>query len=104
MKKKCSSEKEMVKEWGPEIAKKLKQRLMEIQAMENLADLHLLPQARCHQLKGDRDNEFAVDLKHPYRLIFEPYQDPVPLKPDGGFDLEKITAVLIKEVGDYHGS
>lgn len=26
---------------------------------------------RCHQLKGNRKNQFAVDLVHPYRLVFE---------------------------------
>lgn len=102
--KKCSSKKEMIKEWGPEMAKKLSQRLMEIKAMNTLADLHLLPQAYCHQLTGYRDNQFAVNLKQPYRLIFEPHQDPIPLKQDGGFDLNKITAILIIEVIDYHGS
>lgn len=102
--KKCSSKKEMVKEWGPELAQRLSQRLMEIQAMGSIGELRCLPQARCHQLTGDRDNQFAVDLKHPYRLIFEPYHDPVPLKSDGGFDLFKITAILILEVVDYHGN
>lgn len=96
--------KEMVKEWGPEIAEKLSRRLMELKAIDNLEDLKRLPQARFHQLKGNRDNQFSVDLKHPYRLIFEPYQEPVPLKEDGGFDLAKITAILIIEVVDYHGS
>lgn len=102
--KKCSNKKEMIKEWGPEIAKKLSIRLMEIQAASNIEELKKLPQARCHKLKGNRDNQFAVDLKHPYRLIFEPYQDPIPLKSDGGLDLAKITAILILEVDDYHGN
>ena len=26
---------------------------------------------RCHQLKGNRKNQFAVNLVHPYRLVFE---------------------------------
>lgn len=32
---------------------------------------HGLEMAECHQLKGNRKNQFAVDLVHPYRLIFE---------------------------------
>ena len=27
--------------------------------------------AECHPLKGNRKNQFAVDLVHPYRLVFE---------------------------------
>lgn len=104
LQKKCSKKEEMVKEWGPELAKKLSQRLMQMRATSSIGELQKLPQARCHQLTGDRDNQFAVDLKHPFRLIFEPYHDPVPLKDDGGFDVWQITAILIVEVVDYHGN
>lgn len=26
---------------------------------------------RCHQLKGNRKGQYAMDLIHPYRLVFE---------------------------------
>ena len=26
---------------------------------------------RCHELKGKRKKQYAMDLVHPYRLIFE---------------------------------
>jgi proteic killer suppression protein len=26
---------------------------------------------RCHPLKGNRKSQYAVDLVHPYRLVFE---------------------------------
>lgn len=103
MHKQCTNQKESVKKWGPVISKTLQQRLREIEAMHCLGDLRTLPQARLHQLRGNRDNQFAVDLKHPYRLILEPHHDPIPLLEDGGFDLLNITAVLIIEVVDYHG-
>lgn len=102
MKKRCSDEKSMVKEYGPEIAKKLRQRLMELKASSNLHDFSSLPAPRCHQLNGRRDNQFAADLKHPFRLIFEPNNDPTPLKADGGFDISRITSILIIEVVNYH--
>lgn len=104
LQKKFNSEKEMIKEWGPELSKKLRLRLMQIQAVSCLEDLFYLPGTRCHQLSGNRDNQFAVDLKHPYRLVFEPNHDPVPLKGDGGFDIGRITSILILEVVDYHGN
>ena len=55
-----------------------------------------------HQLKGNRDEQFAVDLVHPYRLVFEPNHDPLPRKEDGGINLEQVTAIKIMEVVDYH--
>jgi len=53
-------------------------------------------------LTGDRKGTLAVDLDHPYRLIFEPANDPVPRKPDGGLDWTKITVIRILELRDYH--
>ena len=32
---------------------------------------HGLEMAECNPLKGNRKNQFAVDLVHPYRLVFE---------------------------------
>ena len=61
-----------------------------------------MPPARMHQLKGNRDEQFAVDLVHPYRLVFEPNHDPLPRKKDGGINLEQVTAIKIMEVVDYH--
>ncbi|TDQ35308.1 type II toxin-antitoxin system RelE/ParE family toxin [Aureibacillus halotolerans] len=102
MKKICSDKSKMDREWGTYNAKKLQIRINQIKAADSLEVLFTLPGARCHQLKGNRDNQFAVDLKHPFRLIFEPYHDPVPLKEDGGFDTAKITDILLLEVRDYH--
>ncbi len=59
------------------------------------------PQRR-HELSGNRKGQFAIDLKQPFRLIFEPNHNPIPRKADGGFDLGKITAITILEVEDYH--
>ena len=75
---------------------------MELRAADTLADISTLPPARCHQLSGDRAGQFAVDVRHPFRLIFEPAHDPVPRKEDGGIDLTRVTAIRILEVTDYH--
>jgi proteic killer suppression protein len=103
MQKACNSERESVRQWGTEIAKKLRQRLAELTAADNLEVVSKLPPVRCHQLYGNRAGQFAVALKHPFRLIFVPGNDPLPLKPDGGFDLAGITKICILEVIDYHG-
>jgi len=99
----CNSERESNRKWGDQNGKKIRQRLAELAAAESLADIGMHPGARLHQLKGDREGQFAVDVKQPFRLVFEPAQDPVPLKDDGGIDLEKITRIRVVYIGDYHG-
>jgi len=44
----------------------------------------------------------AVDVVHPYRLIFDPANDPIPKKDDGGLDWTKVTAITVLAVEDYH--
>lgn len=67
-----------------------------------LNDIRKLPQARCHELRGDRKGELAVDLDHPYRLIFEVANDPKPTKDNGGLDWLKTTTIRITGIEDYH--
>ncbi|HSB78426.1 MAG TPA: killer suppression protein [Candidatus Methylomirabilis sp.] len=89
--------------WGAENARKIRQRLAELNAAATLADIGRLPPARPHALKGNRKGQFAVDVRHPFRLLFEPADDPVPLRDDGGVDLARITRIRVLSVEDYHG-
>ncbi len=101
--KACSSEKEMCRRWGAALAQRLQQRLAELVAADSLDDISRLPPARCHELKGDRAGQLSVDLVHPRRLIFEPDDDPIPRKDDGGLDWTQVTKVVVLEVCDTHG-
>jgi len=53
-------------------------------------------------LSGGRDGQLSVDLEHPYRLLFIPANDPIPLTQDGGLDWTKITEIEIVEITDTH--
>lgn len=99
----CNEAKRARKRFGAKRAERLKQRLDELHAAEVLADMRTLPQARCHVLTQDRKGQLAVNLDHPYRLIFEPANRPVPKLPDGGIDWGRVTAVKVLEITDYHG-
>jgi len=57
---------------------------------------------RCHELLHDRALQLSIDLDHPYRLIFEPADEPIPTKPDGGIDWNKVTALRILGIEDTH--
>jgi proteic killer suppression protein len=57
---------------------------------------------RCHELRGKSPAELSLDLDGPYRLIFEPADDPVPVKDDGGLDWTKVQGVTVLRVEDTH--
>lgn len=101
LEKALSDEGEMLRRYG-QLAKPIKSRLSVLKAARNLADVPKAPPERCHQLGEDRDEQFAVDLKHPHRLVFEVAEDPIPRLADGGIDLSAVSAIRIVEIVDYH--
>lgn len=97
-----NSLKALSKRYGHENARRILRRLDDLRAAENLEARRNLP-GRCHELHHDRAGQLAIDVKHPYRLIFEPANEPVPRKDDGGLDWSQVTSIRILEVEDYHG-
>jgi proteic killer suppression protein len=97
-----SSEKKLVRNYGPEDARTIMRRMQLLNASVTLNDVPPTPPSRRHALTGDKAGQFAVDLKHPFRLVFEPHHNPLPHKADGGLDLTRITAIKIIAVEDYH--
>jgi len=45
-----------------------------------------------------------MDLDGPYRLIFEPAHDPLPLDENGSLDWARVTAIRILLIEDYHNA
>lgn len=73
--------------------------------LKNAGTLSLVPATkpeRCHQLTGKRRGQYAVDLVHPHRLVFEATHEPIPRKEDRTIDTDQVTAITIIEVVDYH--
>lgn len=97
----CNDGKLRQRTFGERTSKILGRRLDELRAAGSLADVAKLPAARCHELKGERVGQLAVDLDHPRRLIFEP-ADPRPSRDDGGLDWSKVTSIIVIEIVDYH--
>lgn len=98
----CSTAKEMKAKWGQRMAERLEQRLFELVAADTLDDVPRVPPPRCHELTGDLKEKLAVDLVHPYRLVFSPAHDPRPEKEDGGLDWAHVTEIVVEAVIDYH--
>jgi len=96
-----SDSKKIKKRYGEKMARKIMQRLDDMRAASNLEELMRLP-GRHHPLTGNREGQFACDLINPYRLIYEPVNDPLPLNKDGGLIYREITIIDIVEIKDYH--
>ena len=84
------------------MAKVIMTRLAVLRAAPNFAVVPATPPDRVHALRGDRAGQFAVDLVHPHRLVFEPNHEPLPRLEDGGLDAGQVTAIVLVEVTDYH--
>ncbi len=100
LKKICEDIKKANVEWGPQLARKVIRRLNDIKSAEYLKDLNHRPPTRSHTLHGERKGQYAVDLIHPYRLIFQPISGDGIILID--CDPSQITKVKILEVVDYH--
>ncbi len=53
------------------MAEKIHQRIDEIDASETVEEMVQCHIGRCHYLTGNRKGQYAMDLIHPQRLIFE---------------------------------
>ncbi|MGZ5433569.1 MAG: type II toxin-antitoxin system RelE/ParE family toxin [Thermoanaerobaculia bacterium] len=100
LRKVCNDARLMAKEYGRERAVKIQLRLGQFRAARTLADIAALPAARCHELQGERQGQLAVDLVHPWRLIFTPLERIE--KETGGLDWSKVEAIVVEEIVDYH--
>lgn len=91
----------LVRAYGTDIAGQVRKRLDDLSAAATLEDMKTLP-GRCEELSGERKGQLSVRLGANYRLIFEPYHDPIPTKLDGGLDWTHLTTIRVIEVIDYH--
>lgn len=85
----CTLYSEARKAYDENMADKIHQRINEIEASESVEFMVQFRIGRCHLLKGDRKGQYAMDLVHPYRLIFEQIGD-------------KIQIARVINIEDYH--
>ncbi|MBW1767679.1 MAG: killer suppression protein [Deltaproteobacteria bacterium] len=101
LKKACTQAKQILKQWPSKRSKRIRRRLDDLRAAENLDVMRLLP-GRCHELRNIRKLQLSLHLDGPYRLIFEPADNPVPTKVDGGLDWSEVRSIRILGVEDTH--
>lgn len=85
----CTNASVATKSFGKRTAGLIHQRIDEITAADSVEMLDQFRIGRCHQLAGDRKGQFAMDLEHPLRLVFEVIRDQIQI-------------AEIQEIVDYH--
>lgn len=85
----CTDARAAEKTYGREMAEKIHHRIDEIVAADTVEMMMQFHIGRCHPLTQNRKGQYAVDLIHPYRLVFEK---------NGG----EIQIAKILEIVDYH--
>jgi len=89
IKKVCTDAKAAERTYGREMANKIHQRIDEISAADTVEMMIQFHIGRCHPLAQNRKGQYAVDLVHPYRLVFEKTGDEIQI-------------ANILEIVDYH--
>lgn len=70
LQKHYENHKEAEKVYGVTVARRYIGRVNIIKQTRDLNELMQLPGLRCHELKGDRKGQYAINLTGFYRLIF----------------------------------
>lgn len=89
IKKICTDAKVSDGTYGNEMSEKIQMRIAEIEAADTVEEMIKFHIGRCHPLTNNRKGQYAVDLVHPYRMVFEKHGN-------------KIQVAHIMEIVDYH--
>lgn len=89
LEKVCTDASIAERKYGIEMAEKLQQRIDQIKAADSVETLIKFKIGRCHPLHQNRKEQYAMDLVHPYRLVFEKIGN-----------ITKIVKII--EIVDYH--
>lgn len=89
LEKTCTKAQVAIRGYGQRMAIKIHQRIKELESADKVETLLQYHIGRCHVLVGDRDGQYAMDLVHPYRLVFTKQGDEIQI-------------ARIEEIVDYH--
>ena len=85
----CTDIKVAEKTYGAQMAEKIDMRIGEISAVDTVEMMIQFRIGRCHPLTQNRKGQYAMDLVHPYRLVFEKNGNEIQI-------------ANILEIVDYH--
>ena len=87
LEKLCSNAAEAQKVLGIEMAGRLWQRLSELRSSASVELMGQFGLGRCHPLHGDRKEQHALELVHPFRVVISKVSESV---------------VRVVNIEDYH--
>ena len=101
--KQCTNFRIAKRDFSDKVAKKLHKLVNFIESADNLASVIAFPTYHFHDLKGDREGEYALDIdgrRGSYRLIacFDEEKETV------FYDAQSIKIIQIEEVSNHYGS
>lgn len=85
----CTDIKVAEKTYGAQMAEKIDMRIGEISAADTVEMMIQFRIGRCHPLTQNRKGQYAMDLVHPYWLVFEKNGNEIQI-------------ANILEIVDYH--
>lgn len=85
----CTDIKVAEKTYGAQMAEKIDMRIGEISAADTVEMMIQFRIGRCHPLTQNRKGQYAMDLVHTYRLVFEKNGNEIQI-------------ANILEIVDYH--
>ena len=98
----CCDMARMTRVYGPDAARRLAQRMQELEAVDTLADMRMLPGTGAHELKGSRKGQVSLRIHGSLRLIVVPAMETIPTSAGGGLAWDRVDAVRVQEIVDYH--
>jgi proteic killer suppression protein len=101
LKKVANNDRKLQTEYGKIRANLIKIRLEDLTNAVCLEDLRHVA-GNYHELKSNYKGYWACDLDQPYRLIFKPQEEPIPINKDGQYIWSEIFGVEITEITNYH--
>lgn len=102
LQKLATTEKELVKAFGANVAKDFRKRITLLETTPKLGGIPAEPPTRRHLLSGDRKGQWSIAVRDGICICVVPNEDPLPLNNDGSVDLQKVTSIEIVFIGNYH--
>lgn len=97
-----NSQSALAQTYGARRAEAIINRVTALRRFLTLSQVPTAPPFRRHQLIGNRDEQYAVNIDAQFRILFVPDHAPIPRRSDGGIDTDRVTAITITEITDYH--
>jgi len=85
----CTDYKHAQKLYSVEMADKIHLRRQNLESADNIEHLLQYAIGRCHPLSGNLKDKYAMDLVHPFRLVFTVAK-------------KSIQIACIEDITDYH--